>query len=345
LAENATAAVPAALFDTTLTSALLFAAGQTAAAGTISAPAMAAAEGVLKTMHLVKLKIAVAVLLLVAVAGSGAGVLVYGMGDPTPTGEQDKTVQKSDIRKIDQQKPPTPADPKVQPEPAMAKGLSGAKEFIPRLANPVEFHGFDDPKFTFQDALEYLADRYSLSFDVDEAAFRSAGYRNTSVLSELVAKTPIPRMRGVSLAIVLRKILSRLKTPAGKEATYIISRDQITITTRDKTWSSGLGSRGPDRLLVDAVFDGHRLGKALHELAASSGVNLVIDPRVEEKAETAVSATLLNVPVDTAVRVLADMADLQPAFLDNVIYVTSKENAKRLEQGSKKREGREAPLP
>ena len=47
---------------------------------------------------------------------------------------------------------------------------------------------------------------------------------------------------------------------------------------------------------------------------------------------------MLNVPVDTAVRVLADMADLQPAFLDNVIYVTTRENAKRLEQDSKKRD-------
>ena len=32
-----------------------------------------------------------------------------------------------------------------------------------------------------------------------------------------------------------------------------------------------------------------------------------------------------------------DMADLQPAFLDNIIYVTTKENAKRLEQEAPKR--------
>jgi hypothetical protein len=100
-----------------------------------------------------------------------------------------------------------------------------------KLSETVDFGGFDDPKMTLQDALEYLTDRYDLSFDVLEPAFRAAGYTDKSVLQEPIAAQPIPKMRGVSLATVLRKILSRITTPAGQEATYIIRRDQIEITT------------------------------------------------------------------------------------------------------------------
>jgi hypothetical protein len=56
----------------------------------------------------------------------------------------------------------------------------------------------------------------------------------------------------------------------------------------------------------------------------------VIDARAREKATTRVTATLNNVPVDTAVLILADMADLRMIVLDNVLYVTTKENAEQL---------------
>jgi hypothetical protein len=102
-----------------------------------------------------------------------------------------------------------------------------------RLSETVDFGGFDDPKFSLQDALEYLTDRYDLSFDVLEPAFKAAGYADKSVMSESIANPSIPRMRGVTLGTVLRKVLARIQTPPGKEATYIIRRDQIEITTAD----------------------------------------------------------------------------------------------------------------
>jgi hypothetical protein len=101
-----------------------------------------------------------------------------------------------------------------------------------RLSDTVNFDGLDDPRTTLQDALEYLSDRFDLSFDVLEFAFK-AQLGDRSVLNEPVAQTPIPKMRGVSLATVLRKILARIPTQPGREATYIIRRDQIEITTAD----------------------------------------------------------------------------------------------------------------
>jgi hypothetical protein len=147
---------------------------------------------------------------------------------------------------------PFPDEPPVQFPPAATwKALTGQRKakyesqsFGPdvpkrmlylrdKLSETVNFDGFDDPKMTLQDALEYLTDRFDLSFDVLEPAFRAAGYADKSVMSEPIATTAIPRMRGVSLATVLRKVLARIQTPPGKEATYIIRRDQIEITTAD----------------------------------------------------------------------------------------------------------------
>ena len=51
--------------------------------------------------------------------------------------------------------------------------------------------------------------------------------------------------------------------------------------------------------------------------------------RVEEKASFKLSATLRNVPIDTAVKLLADMAGLTVVQFGNAYYVTSAENAAR----------------
>ena len=49
-----------------------------------------------------------------------------------------------------------------------------------------------------------------------------------------------------------------------------------------------------------------------------------------------VTARLANVPVDTALRVLADMAGLKVVRMENVFYITSAENAEKLEKEKKK---------
>jgi len=78
LSSNAApAAVPGPLLDATLRVGMLFAAGQGAAAGALSAPVTALTERVLRTMSLVKLKTAAAVLLVASLLVTGAGVLAY----------------------------------------------------------------------------------------------------------------------------------------------------------------------------------------------------------------------------------------------------------------------------
>ncbi len=73
LAQSASADVPASVVSSTINAASLFAVGQTAATGAISAKVAVLTEGVLRTMLLTKLKIAMAVVLGAAVAGVGIG--------------------------------------------------------------------------------------------------------------------------------------------------------------------------------------------------------------------------------------------------------------------------------
>jgi RNA polymerase sigma factor (sigma-70 family) len=74
LAQPAPAAVPAALVEATVRTALLWAAGKTVA-GLASASAVVLAEGVLKTLIAAKLKIATTLVLAVGLAVLGAGTL------------------------------------------------------------------------------------------------------------------------------------------------------------------------------------------------------------------------------------------------------------------------------
>ena len=109
----------------------------------------------------------------------------------------------------------------------------------------------------------------------------------------------------------------------------MIQGDTVLITTSDvviaRIW--GENHRGPLFPLVHPTFEEMRLDSVLKELAEASGHNITIDKRLGSKSQVPVTIKLTNAPLDTVVRFLADMTDLDTVFLDNVIYVTTKENA------------------
>jgi hypothetical protein len=108
---------------------------------------------------------------------------------------------------------------------------------------------------------------------------------------------------------------------------------------------SGLGGGlgGPVAALAaparKATFDKRPLSEALQELLEGSGYKLVVDTgRTGGKAKAPVSADLDGVPLETCLRVLADLADLKPVVLDNVVYLTTRENGKALQEEQEKRD-------
>jgi hypothetical protein len=200
---------------------------------------------------------------------------------------------------------------------------------VQKLKAPIQFRGFEsDPKMTLQEALDFLADRYDVGFDIDETAFKAE--KLDSVLSTPIAVQCLPKMANVRLERVLQKILARV--PAQSGVTYLIRVDLIEITTLARARAEVYGDNynGPYLPLVQASFDRCLLSEALRELADESGVGIVLDARTSEKAKTAVTARFANTPVDRAVRLLADMADLKSVLQGNSLYVTTKENADRI---------------
>jgi hypothetical protein len=225
--------------------------------------------------------------------------------------------------------------PAQKPQPA-AKPVADARPSVAdRLARRIDFPGIDDPDAQLGDALKQLGKESGLAFDVNEAAFNQAGLAN---LAATPLGRPVPKMKNVTVARVLGKLLDRVRVEGG--AAFLVRREAVEITTaaaRDaEVWfqnpnAEGGAARQPHLPLVNATFDRKPLGEALKELARQSGMNVVVDVRLAEKAKTPVTARFVNTPLDTAVGLLADMAELKPFVLDNLLYVTTRENADRHE--------------
>ncbi len=206
-----------------------------------------------------------------------------------------------------------PGPPPPQPLPA-------------KLARRINFDGVTDARTTLADVLDHLAKKYDITFDVNEKAFKFENVQD--ILKTDV--TPVRPMRNVRLDTVLRKLLGLV--PVGSGATYILRDDLVEITTNTFVGAEVWGNfKGPQLPLVWATLDKVPLEEALKDLAEQADFNVLLDNRAGEKGKTPVTARLRNTPLDTAVRLLADMADLRPVHLDNVLYVTTKENAAEAE--------------
>lgn len=200
------------------------------------------------------------------------------------------------------------------------------RELRMRLSEIVNYLGLDDARATLSDALEQISKGYGLAFDINQGAFNQEDMAEVG-RKEVAQPTPIPPMHA-KIQTVLRNILSRVSP----SATYLIREDRIEITTTEAIRKEFFAERpsmpGPLPPLVSGAFDKLPLDAALKELNHFG--NVVLDARAEKEAKVQVSADLSNVPLDTAVRLFADMAGLTVVPLDNALYVTSKDNARGL---------------
>jgi hypothetical protein len=210
-----------------------------------------------------------------------------------------------------------------------------AAEVRKKLAAPINFGGIDDPDTKFSEALELFHKVTDITFEVNEDAFRS------EMIDDLDNKPlgrAVPKMSGVSAETALRRVLARIRSVCG--AWFVVRGGVVEITTRHEASPSNWRSsqepvrRPPE---VSISFDKRELQDALREIADATGVNIVLDTRATDRGKTAVTATLRDVAVDTAIQILATMAELQVAVLDDVLCVTTKEGAKSLQKEQQKR--------
>jgi RNA polymerase sigma factor (sigma-70 family) len=323
MAGNATAAAPAALIADTVRRGLSFAAGPAAPAGS----AVLLAERVLHSMFLIKVKMAVVALLALSLLGSGAALLGRRTAAEAPAPEQPKAAVAKAPPAAPANPALAPAPPKPLPPPALppAKASAAAHDALNRV---VVFDGFDDPKTTLIEALDVFAKIYNLTFDVNDKAFEADNVKDV-LKYEFAASRPVLPMNA-PLQVVLGMILVRIPSESG--AVVRIRKGVVEITTQKAVKAElGIPENRPLLSLVYEDFVDEPLAAALEVLASDSGFSIVLDRKAagDNAAKATVTAGLHNVPVDTAVEVLADLADLAVARRDNVFYVTTREKAAR----------------
>ena len=128
--------------------------------------------------------------------------------------------------------------------------------------------------------------------------------------------------KGVKLKDGLRQALAPFNLKCG------LTKDGLYISTEEGLTTKQLRQR------VSVDCDGTAFGAAVKQLAADTGANLVIDPRLKDKANAAVTLKLDDVPLETAVRLLAEVADLGAVRMSNVLFVTTGDRAERLRPSS-----------
>jgi hypothetical protein len=128
------------------------------------------------------------------------------------------------------------------------------------------------------------------------------------------------RLKDVKLRSVLRTLLSHYNL------SYAVVEDTVFISSEEMAMARQL------RQHVNVDLDKVEFARALSQLARETATNLVMDPRVGKEAQVPVTLQLEDVPLDTAVRLMALTIDLEAVRVGNVLFVTNKANARKMKE-------------
>jgi hypothetical protein len=126
------------------------------------------------------------------------------------------------------------------------------------------------------------------------------------------------KQQGIKGRAALKAILSQY------HLSYAIIGDNVIVTTEDMALHRQL------RQKVNIDFDKVAFDTAIKDLAKETAVQLLVDKKVSKEAQAPVSLQLEDVPLETAVRLLCEQAELKPVRMGNVLYVTANAKAKEL---------------
>jgi type II secretory pathway component GspD/PulD (secretin) len=217
------------------------------------------------------------------------------------------------------EKPATNPDrPKVE---GKINSQAKAQEYREKLDQPVTLEF--EAGTPLVEALKHINERYGLNIIIDTEAFKADIAQND--VENLPIK--IPRLNGVRLRTILRFLCQQV------QGDFYIPGDLLMIVPHTRI-ESGVTLRQP----VDVSFNKRPLAEALRELSDMTGVSIVLDAQKQQDPTIELTADFQNVPLESASRVLANMAGMKSITMDNMIYVTAPENAENLlqELGRKK---------
>jgi hypothetical protein len=191
------------------------------------------------------------------------------------------------------------------PAPSSKETASKAEKIRKALDQTVTLDQGDLP---LQQALERLRDQIKVDFVVDRATIQLMGIDD----GELPINLNLQKVKACS---ALRIMLSQYNLG------YVIIGDTVTITSEEMALYRQVRQR------VDVELERVPLSTALQQLARETATNLVVDPRATKESLAPVTLNLHDVPLEVAVRLMAEMAGLKPVRIGNVLFVTTKANA------------------
>jgi len=197
--------------------------------------------------------------------------------------------------------------PKADPRPKDMPQADYIRKVLDSKAN-LEFTGI-----TLTGAVSQLSEDFGITFSLDKNAVQQMGMEPTELQVEA-------KLKGVKLRDGLRTMMAQYGL------SFAVVGDTVLITTEEM----GIYRQLNQRVTID--YDNIPLSKAVKELAGTSGVNLVIDPRAvkNKTADVAITLKLDDAPVEAVVRLMCEMGDMKPVRLGNIVFVTTPERAEKL---------------
>jgi hypothetical protein len=199
------------------------------------------------------------------------------------------------------------------PAPADAPPAGPASKVREKLARPVTL-GLREQ--SLRGAVDALRAAAKINIDLDSATIQQQ-------LGFPPEQPPTPvnlDAKDVPARVVLRRLVDQYRLD------YAVVGDSVIVSTEEGAAARQLRQR------VGVDFDKVELAAALKKLSADTGANLVLDPRVEKEASARVSLQAEDMPLETAVRLVSEMAGLKPVRVGNVLFVTSKATAAEMRQ-------------
>jgi hypothetical protein len=176
-------------------------------------------------------------------------------------------------------------------------------------------------------AVNQLREQTGLNFVLDQTAVPPSPFPanllgGAAVAGDQAGSFAHLRLDGQYHNLPLRLALTRLLRP--HNLAHALVGDTILITTKEKAIDR------PLEQLVSLNADAAPLSGLLKQLARETGANLLLDPRAAKEGQTMLSLRLDEVPLQTAVELLADEAGLRAVRMDNLLYLTTEARAEKL---------------
>ena len=164
---------------------------------------------------------------------------------------------------------------------------------------------------TLTEAIELLQEVAKVEITLDTAAIQMIGMDPNQAVVHF-------DLKGVKLKDGLRTAFAAMNLRCGVTSNGLVVSTDEGLTARQLR----------QRVNLDA--DNKSLAETLKELAEETGANLVVDPRAKKTADEKITLKIEDVPLESAVRLAADVGGLAVIRMSNVLFVTTEARAAKL---------------